>query len=160
MSLQLSGLRVGRLLVLDRAGKIGTCWGWNVVCDCGSRRVVRGPCLKAGRTRSCGCLVADSIRRRSTTHGQARVGRVTRAYHAWLTMRERCRSHGAKHWRYYGSRGIRVCARWDDYASFVADMGERPSAGHSIDRINNEGNYEPGNCRLGNCKRTGSQPPP
>lgn len=68
-------------------------------------------------------------------------------YESWLAMRQRCLN--ARHHAYgrYGGRGISICARWDDFATFVADMGPRPSEKHSVDRINNDGNYEPGNCR-------------
>src|SRR5688572_1683194 len=81
-------------------------------------------------------------------HGHARdtVSRP-RTYNAWLGMRERCRNPKSRAYANYGGRGISVCARWDDYENFLSDMGEPPSKGHSLDRINNNGNYEPSNCR-------------
>lgn len=67
-------------------------------------------------------------------------------YNAWRTMRARCSNPTHENYRYYGGRGVRVCARWESFENFLADMGERPE-GKEIDRINNNGHYEPGNCR-------------
>lgn len=68
-------------------------------------------------------------------------------YNCWKKMRNRCNNPNNGDYRYYGARGIRVCARWNCFADFIADMGPRPTGRHTIDRINNDGNYEPGNCR-------------
>ena len=68
-------------------------------------------------------------------------------YSTWKGMRQRCNDPHSKSWKDYGGRGIRICARWDDFAAFLADMGPKPSPRHSIDRINNDGHYEPDNCR-------------
>lgn len=74
--------------------------------------------------------------------------RKTREYITWLSMRSRCLNHKNNRWKRYGGRGIRVCDRWlNSYENFLADMGRKPSPAHSIDRIDNDGNYEPGNCR-------------
>lgn len=83
---------------------------------------------------------------RSYKHGHAADGRLTRTYCAWVEMRRRCRDPRKKCFPHYGGRGISVCQRWDDFQNFLADMGEVP-VGLSIDRIDNDGNYEPGNCR-------------
>ncbi len=72
---------------------------------------------------------------------------ATVEYIAWNNMRFRCHSPTAQEWRNYGARGIRICSRWDDFSLFLADMGKRPSPTHSLDRIDNDGNYEPSNCR-------------
>lgn len=83
------------------------------------------------------------------THGEsngAGVRPMTPEYTAWLHMRQRCNNPRVKDYKYYGGRGIKVCARWNSYEVFLADMGRKPK-GRSLDRINNEGNYEPGNCR-------------
>jgi len=79
-------------------------------------------------------------------HGHARNGQESGAWRSWRAMHDRCYRPTAINYRLYGARGIRVCDRWRVYLNFLADMGERP-AGKSIDRINNDGNYEPGNCR-------------
>jgi hypothetical protein len=107
-------------------------------CDCGCTAIVRSISLRNGQTRSCGCL----RRARVTKHGQA--GSPT--YGSWRAMIERCTNPHAEHWEHYGGRGITVCDRWRDFAAFLADMGDRPED-KTIDRIDNDGNYEPGNCR-------------
>lgn len=68
-------------------------------------------------------------------------------YNAWLQMKQRCNNSRCKRYKYYGARGIKVCDRWLDFDNFIADMGRRPGKGYSIDRIDNDGNYEPDNCR-------------
>lgn len=142
----LVGLRFGRLTVLSFAGKVGlreACW--NCRCDCSNTSVVSGHNLKRGMTNSCGCLKTEhgrNLAEQAVTHGHARLGK-TPTYLQWTRMRSRCFDRTNP---YYGGRGITVCDRWKSFENFLADMGERP-LGHSIDRINNDGNYEPGNCR-------------
>lgn len=80
------------------------------------------------------------------THGHCRGGKESRAFHAWVNMRRRCCNPRAHNFANYGGRGIVVCAEWYDFASFLSDMGE-PKAGQSLDRIDNNRGYEPGNCR-------------
>ncbi len=80
-------------------------------------------------------------------HGDATRDRTAPEYTAWTNMRHRCTSPNWPRFAAYGGRGIRVCERWSSYAAFLADMGRRPSPKHSLDRIDNNGNYEPGNCR-------------
>lgn len=80
-------------------------------------------------------------------HGHAFKGHITREYRIWENMRQRCRNPKASHYDRYGGRGIGICKRWDDYAAFYADMGPCPSLRHSLDRIQNDGDYSPDNCR-------------
>lgn len=119
-------------------------------CACGALVEVRADRVNT-RVKSCGCLQRDRMRilGRETHHApKLRHGMFkTPEYQAWADMRSRCSNVNNKRWRDYGGRGISVCRRWELFENFYADMGARPGAGYSIDRINNNGNYEPGNCR-------------
>jgi hypothetical protein len=116
---------------------------WHCICVCGTERLVREQYLLDGRSRSCGCLQREVTRASDTKHG--RHGDPT--YRTWQSMKRRCHTPSDGAYHKYGARGISVCARWrDSFAAFVEDMGSRP-AGTTIDRIDNAGNYEPGNCR-------------
>lgn len=87
-----------------------------------------------------------------TKHGEARK---TQRWAAWRSMRERCLNPTHHAWKSYGGRGIIICERWNDYINFAADMGPHPGKGWSLDRIDNNGNYEPGNCRWATNKMQG-----
>lgn len=145
--LKLIGLRFGRLVVLrlDHVDVYGN-RRFECRCDCGNKAVVRGYLLKKGHTQSCGCLQRDRSRR----HGHTCSGGVikkSRAYSAWQGALDRCRNENHKWYPWYGGRGIQVCERWNKFENFLADMGEPPPK-YSLDRYpNNDGNYEPGNCR-------------
>lgn len=102
--------------------------------------------LRRGSSVSCGCLQKQEARLRKTTHGKSRNGNLT--YTSWRMMKVRCGSPKYTSYDLYGGRGIVVCDRWlSSFENFLADMGERPTKDHVIDRINRDGNYEPGNCR-------------
>lgn len=112
---------------------------WLCKCVCGNYKVVTGSHLRSGHTKSCGCT-----KRMQTIHG----GSYTPEYTAWLGMKSRCYNSNHNRYIHYGGRGITVCDRWkDSFENFLADMGKRPSENLSIDRIDNDGNYEPSNCR-------------
>ena len=145
----ITGQRFSRLVVLERAGsnKDGHAV-WKCLCDCGEHTWAIGKLLRTGHTRSCGCLQKEIARKNKTTHGMAAKGRGKgTAYYSWLAMRQRCEQPNHSEYRYYGARGIKVCPEWSNYQTFVKDMGERPSAKHSIERIDNDKGYEPSNCR-------------
>jgi hypothetical protein len=143
-----AGNRFGRLVVLREVNSVRTPNGTLVrcvecECDCGVVKEFRLCQLRNGHTKSCGCLKLDDCVKRFTTHG----GSGTPEYRVWAALIQRCRNSNDSAYQNYGERGIRVCDRWGSFENFMADMGERPSPDHSIDRINNDGNYEPGNCR-------------
>lgn len=133
----------GRLKVLDFAFIKNSNTYWKVQCECGAIKNVHGVKLTYGSTRSCGCLAKDLLSRRRKTHGQ----RNSSEYRSWAHMKERCLCKTNHKYSLYGGRGIKVCKRWMKFENFLKDMGLKPSKLHSIDRINNDGNYEPSNCR-------------
>lgn len=144
MTDDLTGKKFGRLTAIA-LHPVKTNQGgfrYSCACDCGGSAVVSSSKLRLGRTRSCGCLIIESARNRAT-HRSTK----TPTYRSWVSMRERCYSPRASNFKWYGRRGITVCERWkSSFETFRSDMGERPS-GTTLDRLNPDGNYEPGNCR-------------
>lgn len=158
-----TGERVGRLTILGPSpSRVGGRKAYVCVCDCGNETIVAGGSLREGGSTSCGCLrserLSDSNSKRAK-HGHTRVGAtrkrdVSPNYYSWKSMIQRCRNPNAPNYHLYGGRGISVCDRWqghDGFQNFLADMGERPD-GKTLDRIDNDGNYEPGNCRWSDAK--------
>lgn len=143
--------RFGRLKVVGEAEPRGKYRRARCVCDCGSERAVHTFSLTSGKTVSCGCYHSDIQREVSRATGlrNRRHGRKeTPEYRAWSAMKARCTdpSHPAYH--RYGGRGIAVCDEWlTSFEAFFAHLGERPSRTHSLDRIDNDKGYQPGNCR-------------
>lgn len=144
--IDMTGERYGRLLVVSRYRCRGAAM-WVVRCDCGTEKIVAGGSLRSGDTQSCGCLHKERTSAARTTHGATRGSR-TDLYRIWRGIISRCTNPHLSRWPRYGGRGITVCDRWrHDFTAFAADMGPRPSPQHSIDRIDPDGHYTPGNCR-------------
>lgn len=146
MMLDLRGQRFGRLLVLmptSRRAFRGVVW--ECLCDCGSIRYVRSQHLRSGNSRSCGCLTKDM---HPVKHGLARKNKPPHPlYSTWASMLARCRDSNRPNYKWYGGRGIMVCERWLDFEAFLKDVGPKPAPEFSLDRIDPDGNYEPGNVR-------------
>lgn len=140
------GVKFGKWTVLSDAGQGAFNKSeWLCRCECGKERAVQQAHLRAGRSTSCGCS-----RQQALTHGGAMgkdAGRECLEYRSWRAMKARCNDPSNKRWPQYGGRGIEVCERWSDFSLFLADMGSKPTPEHTLDRIDTNGNYEPGNCR-------------
>lgn len=134
----LTGLPFGLWTVLREAESRNSRRYWRCRCECGTEASVDGKELRIGRSNSC-------IRCRNRTHGKSN----TRCpeYLVWKLMRSRCHNPANKNYDRYGGRGIAICKEWDSFETFYQDVGQRPTPKHTIERIDNDGNYEPGNVR-------------
>jgi hypothetical protein len=139
--MDLAARRFGKLVVEKRSEE-NTPQGkprWICACDCGRKHIARAQDLRDGTTKSCGCYKIQ----RATKHGLSK----SKESAIWFTMVQRCENPNSKEFRYYGARGISICARWrESFPAFYSDMGKKPP-GKSLDRIDNEGDYSPENCK-------------
>jgi hypothetical protein len=149
--IDLSGQRFGRWTVLHRcdAPEESNRVYWLCKCDCGNTKAVMGSALRSGKTKSCGCLSREKLIERNTT--QHAIHRMTgiKLYKTWTGIKNRCYNQKSAHYQNYGKRGISMCEEWRnsfvEFNKWCRDNGYR--VGLSIDRINNDGDYEPDNCR-------------
>lgn len=121
---------------------------WLCICDCGNEKTIIASNLIRNLTGSCGCLHKELTSKSRTKHGM----RNTAEYNTWARMKARCENINSKDYPRWGGRGIGVCKRWSSFENFLKDMGERPSNKHSLDRIDNNKNYHPSNCRWADAK--------
>ena len=150
--------RFGRLFVIGLDEIVGESKRtyWRCKCDCGQEKAIRGDGLISGAVQSCGCLGKErrsaAVSMNAATHGMTRGKRGEQRqpaeYRAWSQMKNRCCNANSPRFADWGGRGIKVFGRWlNSFETFYADMGPRPGPGYSLDRIDVNGNYEPGNCR-------------
>ena len=150
--IDLTGKRFGRLTVEGRAENKSGHTAWNCKCDCGNTCVVQGYLLTKAKTRSCGCLQQETRKSMHVIHKMSE----TKIYRAWVEMKRRCSNPNCDAYARYGGRGIKICKEWSenfqtfyDYVSKLPHYGEK---GYSLDRIDDNGNYEPCNVRYASAK--------
>lgn len=142
----------GKLFIVRYYGKDkGGRSQWLCKCKCGKEVIVEGYNLRSGHSKSCGCSKSESTIKAKTTHGASK----TATYRTWRSIINRCENPNTQSFHLYGGRGIKICARWRSFSNFLLDMGEKP-IGMSIDRIDNDGDYEPSNCKWSTNKEQSS----
>lgn len=152
MRADLVGQRFGRLIVLFRAENRYSKAYWHCHCECGNTTSVSTGGLRSGHTLSCGCLYDDSRGTAQRRHGLSK----TPEYRIWKGMIARCENAGREYYPRYGGRGIKVCGAWrESFECFLRDMGRRPTPKHTLERIHNDSDYCPTNCRWATMQEQG-----
>lgn len=142
----LTGRKFNRLYVVRKACHRNHQVYWHCKCDCGTEREASGYELTKGKVKSCGCLRRENAAKVTLVHGENKGGVKSFEYGVWCRIRNKCENPNNDRYQYYGARGITVCEHWKaSFANFLEDMGRAP-LGFSIERKNNNGNYEPDNC--------------
>lgn len=156
----MTGQRYGMLTVIKMHGSKNGHATWLCKCDCGNEKIIIGNSLRTGRTRSCGCIAVavakayphraeriEAVKKAHTRHGMT----ASKLHYVWVAMKQRCTNPKQAQYKNYGGRGISVCAEWlNSFEAFYDHVSQLPhfgEKGRSLDRINNNGNYEPGNVR-------------
>lgn len=147
----LTGQSFGRLTVIRQSYSTDGRAHWTCLCRCGNQKRIAGKSLRNGSTTSCGCFNREQSSRKNFRHGMHNE----KIYFVWTQMIQRCKNPSHPKAKYYSLRGITVCDRWRDFRNFLSDMGFPPK-GCLLDRINNDGNYEPSNCRWTDAKTSGA----
>lgn len=142
----LIGCEFGRWKVIDYAGPGGSCAMWLCRCQCGSEKSVTSSSLLNGRSKSCGCYLKESARKRQLIHGHNTKKGQSPTYKSWRAMLKRCDDPKQNGYHNYGGKGIGVCDEWRSFECFLRDMGERPDC-KTLDRIDNSLGYTKENCR-------------
>lgn len=137
------GKKFNRLTVLQDLPTRGSNRYVRCICDCGVVKDYQLTAIVHGQTMSCGCYGKEQTKKSNTKHGRSFSG----TYYSWKSARGRCLNPNNPVYHNYGGRGIKFCDRWSNFRNFLEDMGERPSKEHTLDRINTNGDYEPGNCK-------------
>ena len=151
--IDITGQRFGRLTVMRKAGHAADrSTLWECKCDCGNTTIARRGNIIYGRTLSCGCLGKERRAETNTKHNMSDMP----LYYAWSTMRSRCANPKSHKYKMYGERGIKVCREWkNDFKAFYDHVSKLPhfgEEGRTLDRINDNGDYEPGNVRWATAK--------
>lgn len=158
----LLGVSFGRWTVIDLAGTDRSQQQMCLCsCSCGTERPVRLSDLKSGKSASCGCVSAEkaSLNPPSLRHGHRSDGKSSPTYTIWREIVRRCTDEGARSYVHHGAQGVTIADEWLDFEVFLADVGEAPSTKHTLERVDPELGYEPGNVVWRRRLRTGPRPP-